>query len=83
MLTNIKLSKTQTIKVIQSGGSSGYWLANLGKKAVINATISSARDSLPRLASNLISNAINKLGREIRGKGAVKAGKGFILFILN
>ena len=30
--TGIKPSKTQISKIIQSGGSSGSWLANLGKK---------------------------------------------------
>ena len=32
MSTDIKLSKAQKSKIIQSGGSFGSWLANLGKK---------------------------------------------------
>ena len=32
MSTDIKLSKAQTSKIIQSGGSFGFWLANIGKK---------------------------------------------------
>ena len=32
MLTDIKLSKTQISKTIQSSGSFGVWLGNLGKK---------------------------------------------------
>ena len=36
MPTNIKLSKAQISKIIQSGGSFGSWLANLGKKALTN-----------------------------------------------
>ena len=36
MLINIKRSKTQISKIIQSGGSSGSWLANLGKEALTN-----------------------------------------------
>ena len=32
MSTDIKLSKAQTSKIIQWGGSFGFWLANLGKK---------------------------------------------------
>ena len=32
MSTDIKLSKAQTSKIIQSGGSFAFWLANLGKK---------------------------------------------------
>ena len=42
-----------------------------------------ARDNLPGLVSNLASDVINKLEREISGKRAARAGKGFNLFILN
>ena len=42
-----------------------------------------ARDNLPELVSNLTSNQINKLERKISGKGAVRAGKGFTLFMSN
>ena len=31
MSTDIKLSKAQIPKIIQSGGSFGSWLANIGK----------------------------------------------------
>ena len=41
------------------------------------------RDNLPGLASNLTANTINKFERKMSGKGAVRAGKGFTLFILN
>ena len=58
-------------------------LGNLGKKALTNIAISLARDNLPRLVSNLTSNAINKFKRKISGKGAGRAGKGFTSFILN
>ena len=40
-------------------------------------------DNVPRLVSNLASNAINKFESKISGKVAVRAGKGFTLFILN
>ena len=83
MSTDIKLSKTQISKIIQSGGSFGSWLGNLGKKVLTNIAIPLARDNLPGLVSNLTSNAINKFDRKIRGKGAVRAGKGFTLFVLN
>ena len=43
--TYIKLSKAQIFKIIQSGGSFGLWLANLGKKALTNNTIPLARES--------------------------------------
>ena len=81
MSTDIKLSKAQISKIIQSGGSFGSWLVNLGKKALANIAIPSARDNLPGLVSNSISNAINKFERKISEKGAVRAEKGFTLFI--
>ena len=36
-----------------------------------------------KLASNAALNAINKCERKISGTGAVRVGKGFILFISN
>ena len=54
-------------------------MANLDKKAVTNVAITFARDNLPRLVSNLASNAKNKLKKKCL-KGA---GKGFVFFISN
>ena len=39
ILANITLSKTQTSKIIQSGGSFGSWFGNLGKRALTNVAI--------------------------------------------
>ena len=79
--TDIKLSKAQISKLIQSGGSFGSWLANLGKKSLTNVAGTLARDNLPGLISNLTSNAINKFERKISGEGTVRAGKDlFYLF---
>ena len=83
MSVDIKLSQAQISKIIQSGGSFGSWLANLGKKAPTNVAIPLARDNLSGLVSNLALNAINKFKRKISGKGADGAGKGFTLFISN
>ena len=58
--TDIKLSKAQISKIIQSGGSFGSWLANVGKKTLTNVVIP--------LARYLASNAINKFERKISGK---------------
>ena len=66
--TYIKLSKAQISKIIQSGGSFGSWLGNLGKKALINVAIPLAKENLPGLVSNLNSSAINKFNRKICGK---------------
>ena len=73
MSTDIKLSKAQISKIIHSGGSFGYWLANLGKKALTNVAIPLATDNLPGLVSNLTSTAMNKFDKKISGKGAVRA----------
>ena len=66
--------------IIQSGGSFGSWLGDLGKKALTDLAIPLARDNLPELVRSLTSNAINKFERKISGKRAVRAGKGFTLF---
>ena len=58
-------------------------LSNLGKKSLTNIAVPLARDNLPGLVGNLISNAINKFEGKISGKWAVRARKGFILFISN
>ena len=81
--TDKNLSKVQISKVIQSGGSSGFLLGNLGKKVLTNIAIFLTRNNLPGLVSNLTSNAVNKTERKISGKGAVRAGKGFTILNLN
>ena len=75
MSTDIKLSKAQMSKIIQSGESFDSWLDNLGKKALTNVPITLARDNVPGLVSNLPTNEINKFERKIGGKRAIKAGK--------
>ena len=83
MSTDIKLTKVQISKIIQSGGSFVLWLGNLGKKALTSIAIPLARDNLPELVSNLTLRAINKFDTKIGAKGPVRAGKGFTLFISN
>ena len=83
MSTDIKLSKAQVSKIIQSCGSFGSWLANLGRKTLTNVATPLARDNLPRLVTNLNSSAINKFDRKVSGKEAFRTGKGFPLFISN
>ena len=65
MSTDLKYRKAQISKIIQSGGSFGSWLANLGKKSLINVAIPLNRDNLPGIVSNLTSNAINKFERKM------------------
>ena len=85
MSTDIKFGKAHISKIIQSGGSFGSWLGNLGKKALTNTAIPLAKTFtwITKQVRNLTSSAINKLNRKINGKGAVKAWKRFTLFILN
>ena len=83
MSTDIKLSEAQISKLIQSGGFFGSWLGNVGKISLTNIAIPLGRDNLPGLVSNLTSNAINKFARKLNGKGAVREGKRFTLFVLN
>ena len=68
MSTDIKLNKAQISKIIQSGGSFGSRLVNLGEKALTNIAIPLARDNLPGLESNLTANAKNKFDKKINGK---------------
>ena len=63
-------------KTIQSGGSFGTWLANLGKEALTNVAIPVARNNLPKLVSYLASNAIKKFERI-----PVRAGKELLISI--
>ena len=59
MSTDIKPSKTQIPKMIQSGGSFASWLDNLGRKALTNIAIPLAKENLTGLVSNLASNPID------------------------
>ena len=61
MWTDTKFSKAQISKMVQSDGSFGSWLGNLGKKTLTELAISLARYNLPGLVSILASNAINKI----------------------
>ena len=68
MSADIKLSKAQISKIIQSDGSFFSWLDDLGKKALTNIAIPLGRDNLPRLGINLALNVITKFERKISGK---------------
>ena len=83
MSTDIKPSKAEISKIIPSGGSFGSWLGNLVKKALTNTAIPLARHNLAGSVTNSTTNAIYKFEIKISRKGAVRAGKGFTLFIWN
>ena len=83
----MKLSKAQLSKITQSGGFLGSWLGNLGKKVILDYSVPFTRDKLSRLVSNIASNAPSNAKNEFEGRisriGAVRAGRGFLLFISN
>ena len=83
MSTDMKLSKAQVSKIIQSCRFFGSLLGNIGKKSLTNIAIPLATNNLLGLVSNLTSSAINTFDRKISGKGAVRGGKGFTLYISN
>ena len=83
MPIDIKFTKAQISKMIQSSGFLRNMLGNLGKKVITDLAVPLARDDLSELVSNLETNAINKLKRKINGKRAVRTGQGFTLFIMN
>ena len=56
-------------------------LGNLDKKVMTDLTIFLPRGNLPRLVRKLASNAINKFKRKVSGRGAMRVGKGFNLFL--
>ena len=70
MSTDMKLSKAQISKIIQSVWFLCNILGNLDKKT--NLAIRLALLFLPRLVSNLDSNAINKFERKTSRKGTAR-----------
>ena len=87
MLTDIKLSRAQLSKIIQSGGCPGKTLGNmmgnLHKKALIDLAVPLVKDVLHKLATKATSFRFDKFERKISGRGAIRAGKEFPLFISN
>ena len=81
--TDLRLSKAQISKIIQSVEHFGSGLSKLGKRALINIAIPLGRDNLSGLVRNLTSNVVNKFEGKVSGKGAVRARKGLTLFISN
>ena len=75
---DIKLSKVHISKIIQSVGSFGFWLGDLGKKALKDFTIPLARDNLPGLVNSLTSNAMNKISKKYLENELSEQKKDFI-----
>ena len=58
-------------------------IGNLGKKTLIDLTVCFSKDVLPKLAFKENVSILDKFERKISGRGAVRTGKVFTLFILN
>ena len=56
MPTNVKLSKAQLSKIIQSGRFLGNMIDNLGKKALTGLAVPLAKDILPKLTTKATSS---------------------------
>ena len=80
---DINLSKYQLPKLVQSGRFLGKGLGNLDKRILLDLAVNFTKDVFPKLATKAASSAIDKFERIINGKGVVRAGKGFNLYILN
>ena len=87
MSMHVKLSKAQLSKIIQLGWFLGKTLSNmmsnLGKKALLDLAVYLAKDVLLELATKATSSVLDKFERKRSGWGAVRAWKGFTLFISN
>ena len=85
MLTNIKLSRAQLSKMIQSVGFLGKTLDNImkkyfSKKIFLDLAVRLAKDILSKLATKTSSSVLGKLDRKTSGKGIESAGKEFMYF---
>ena len=80
MSTDIRPNKAQLSKIIQAGGFLGNMIGKLGKDALMNLAVALAKDVFLKLGTKATWSILDKLERKIRGRGAVRAGKGFIYF---
>ena len=58
-------------------------MGNLGKKALLDLAVLLTKDVLPKLATKATSSVLDEVERKMSGRGAVRAGRGFTLFIWN
>ena len=84
---NLKLSKAQMSKIVESVKCLGKTLDNImgtvGKKALLDLAVPLAKDFLSKLATKATSYLLDRFKRKISGKGAIISGKRFTLFISN
>ena len=70
-------------RIFQSGGLLGKTSGDLGKKALLDIPVPLAKNVFPKLATKATLSILDKFERKVSGKEAVRAGKGFTLFISN
>ena len=74
----IKFTKAQLSKIIQSGRFPGNMIGKQGKEALVNLAI-----VLPKLTTKATLCILDKFERRISGRQTLRAGKGIPLFILH
>ena len=87
MSANSNLIKAQISRIIQSGGSFGSWLGNLGKRNTNKFCHSFSQRKFIWISKLFGSKCKKQIWKKKKkknpGKGAARAGKGFTLFISN
>ena len=83
MSADLELSKFQISKIIQSDGIPGKTSGNLDKNVLSDLSVPLGKVVSPKLAIKATSSVLNKFSRKITGQGAVMAGRGLNLFIIN
>ena len=83
VFTDIKVSKAELAKIIQSVEFLGKRMGKLGKEILTKFIVLSTGDVLPILVIKATSFLIDKLERKRSAWGALRAGKKFTLFISN
>ena len=70
-----------TIKIVESLEKSGLPID--GKKAFLDLAVPLAKYNLPKSGTKATLSVLDKFERKISGKGVIRSGKGFTLFISN
>ena len=63
-MTDLKLSKAQLSKIIQSGGLLGSMICKLGKEALAKLAVPLAKYFLPQLSTNVTRPVIDKFEKK-------------------
>ena len=63
-MTDLKLSKAQLSRIIQSGGLLGSMICKLGKEALAKLAVPLAKYFLPQLSTNVTPPVIDKFEKK-------------------